>query len=278
MSYTIEDLKSETYSYSRLDTFVKCPMKFDFKYIQKYRTDSSSIALQLGGLCHEILEDKFEYIKNNKKVQYKKLLNKFNEKSSNFTIPCEYEDRLIEFNKRILSKENIGEWVVFSIEEDIYFEFEGYELIAKIDRIDINKDGDYRIIDYKTNKKLFQDSDLTTSLQMYIYALAIKDKYGKFPIEFIYDMLFLNEKQYAMTKGWENRGCKKLKKIFDDLELCFECEEFHPKQTPLCYFCDYCNNNPNKDEWYGNACEYYSLWTRENPSYKKIQEWEGMLR
>lgn len=278
MSYTKEELVSQTYSYSRIDVFQKCPMKFMFKYINKYKTKSSSVALEIGTLCHEILEKKFEYLRDGKSVQYKKLQKEFLLKIKEINYGLEYIEKINIFSKRILKKEDLGEWMVLDVEQDINFKFNGYDMIAKIDRIDVNKNGDFRVIDYKTNKDLYEDKDLKTPLQMYIYALAIKEKYGKYPIEFGYDMIFHNEIQLAMSNGWDKRGLKKLESIFDNMLLCIDVDEFYPKPTPLCHFCEYCKTNPNRDDWYGDICEYYSLWTRENKTYNAIKKWEGILK
>ena len=44
------------YSYSRVDTYGKCPWKYKLKYIDLHYTESSTLALELGTLVHYIEE------------------------------------------------------------------------------------------------------------------------------------------------------------------------------------------------------------------------------
>ncbi len=284
----------ELLSYSRIDTFMQCPMRYKLKYIDKNYTNTSSIALEMGSLLHKGMELKYQgealdiiwkYILNGYKDEKENLnglktIQDFygfeyyekNEKSG-----MTYEDK-IENYKIKLYNDNIGDdWEVIGTEIEFVFTFNNKARIqGKIDRLDRNKiTGDLRVVDYKTNNKPFNDKDLVTPLQMVIYGLACKDKYGIEPTEYIYDMLFHNTIQYAGTKGFLARGEKKLNKVLDELiwydNLGKEC--YNPKPTPLCYWCDYCVNNPNSDSWYNGLCDYYSLWTPLEKTFQTNKQW-----
>lgn len=76
----------------------------------------------------------------------------------------------------------------------------GYSMALKIDRIDKLDDGRYRVIDYKTSKKLETPEELDEDLQMILYAWAVNQLYG---IE--YDQIescgkyFLRHNRYVST-------------------------------------------------------------------------------
>jgi putative RecB family exonuclease len=184
-----------------------------------------------------------------------------------------YEDKLYIFDD-YLENDDIGDWKPYKIEQHFELEYEDKILLnGYIDRIDINSDGDLRVVDYKSSNKVFRDADLKTPLQMVIYALACEKLFGKIPIEFQYDMILLGEKQDACSSGYFNRGVKKINKILDEIEWSESTKDWIPKPTPLCFWCNFCENNPNAD-WYTNGlCEYYSLWTPDNKTFAKNKDY-----
>ena len=135
-----------------------------------------------------------------------------------------------------------------------------------IDRID-EKEGNLRTVDYKTSKKVYEQSKLATSLQFGIYALAILNDFGKLPIESKYRFILIDQSQYALTKGWEERLIKALDKLFEEIEGNENSGIWAPKPTPLCHWCNYCEHNPDAND-YKHECEYFSLWTPTNKTFK----------
>ena len=267
----------KTHSYSRLDCFKQCPMKYDFKYIQELRTDSNTYPLLIGTLCHEVLEEKFKQISEDK-LNIRSLEILFENKLKEISPPEEYFDKLDIFRERIKQKEDMGNWKVFGIELEINFKVGKYNMVAKIDRVDINENGDFRVVDYKTNKKLYKKDELVAPMQFVTYALAIKSKYGKFPIENYYDMIFLEEKQWCMLDGWQ-KNLKALDKVFNEIEFSIETDEFRPKPTPLCWWCPYGDSkSPNSDSWYGDCCEYRSIWKPHDKDNRVLNQWEGFFK
>ena len=125
----------------------------------------------------------------------------------------------------------------------------------------------FRVVDYKTNKKPYPDKDLTTSLQFGIYALAILNEFDIVPEEYQYRLILLDQDQYALTKGWEKRLVTALDKLVAELEERKESNEWIPKPTPLCHWCNFCSTNSDAKQ-YKNECPYYSLWTPENKTFE----------
>ena len=126
--------------------------------------------------------------------------------------------------------------------------------------MDINDNGDYKTIDYKSSKKIYDKNKTTTSLQFGIYALAILNMFGKLPIEFEYRFITIDQVQTAMTSGWEKRLEKQIDKTLDNIDKCKETGIWIPSPSPLCFWC-YASNTNLKAIQYKGECEYYSLWT-----------------
>lgn len=282
-------------SYSRIDCFKQCAYKYKLKYIEKNYTETTSLALQLGTLSHYIFELKYtpnqtmsleeiwqgfldgfeeEGIKgwNELVEEYGFEVYEVDEKTENSV-----EERVEIMKDKFFNEAIEEEWEVIGLEKDFLITFNNKAKIKGfIDRIDRHKvTGEIRVIDYKTNKKLYDSKQLPSSLQFYIYALACKELYGQYPTSCIYDMLFLNTKQYALTKGWEKRCFKALDKLLDSIIWYQEVGKEHmpPKPCVLCHWCDYCKTNPNADEDYKHLCDYHSLWSRNNKTFEVNKKW-----
>lgn len=290
------------FSYSKLNTFITCPMKYKLKYIDGNYESSEAIHLDLGNLLHKILEIKHRNIINNVPVDYnflKKVLeegiseetekdkgsfilgitairDKFGEEQFieiNSKSGLSYDDKLKTFIN-YLETDDIGEdWKPIAVELPFEFEYEGKAILhGFIDRVDENSKGELRVVDYKSSNKVFESKDLTTPLQMFIYDLACEHIFKRTPVEHSYDMILLGEKQSACTKGYYNRGVKKLNKILDNI---FEFERtglWKPSPTPLCHWCEFSETNPNTAFYLQGLCDYYSLWTPDNKTFRKNKE------
>ena len=282
-------------SYSRIDCFKQCAYKYKLKYIEKNYTETTSLALQLGTLSHYIFELKYtpnqtmsleeiwqgfldgfeeDGIKgwNELVEEYGFEIYEVDEKTGNSV-----EERVEIMKDKFFNEAIEEEWEVIGLEKDFLITFNNKAKIKGfIDRVDRHKvTGEIRVIDYKTNKKLYDSKQLPSSLQFYIYALACKELYGQYPTECVYDMLFLDTKQYALTKGWEKRCFTALDKLLDSIIWYQEIGKEHmpPKSSPLCHWCDYCKTNPNADEDYKHLCDYHSLWSRNNKTFEVNKKW-----
>lgn len=292
---TSEDKNLPVFSYSKMDLFKSCPFSYNLKYNQKKYTSDTSIALELGSLCHFILELKGKSLAQGEKVDYAKL-NKIitdgffeeyiGEKESGCLLgtnelkkkyfdtwweKCSasgmtYDEKMQVFDKVLHEEMENTEWTPYLFEYPFEFVWDNKVIIKGfIDRIDI-KDGEYRTVDYKTSKKVYDKSKLATSLQFGIYALAILNDFDKLPIESLYRFILIDEEQKALTLGWEKRLIKALDKVFNAIENNEKENIWKPSPSPLCHWCNFSATNPNAKD-FKNDCEYYSLWTPENKTF-----------
>lgn len=127
------------------------------------------------------------------------------------------------------------------------------------------------VVDYKTSKKVFDDSKIKTPLQMVIYGLSCLHIYGEIPERYTYKFVFIDESQDACSKGYMKRGVKKLDSLLNQIDELEVSGEYIPKPTPLCYWCDFASHTPNADPNLKHMCPYYSLWTPTNRSFATNQ-------
>lgn len=286
--------KLPVFSHSKLEQFKNCAMAYDFKYNQKMSTKDTSIALELGSLCHLVLEMKGRML--NGEIPFDRdVLDKIleegydevNEKTKDHIPGVKelkskyweiwrdpdkegrtYDEKLKTFQKIVDSEmEDNPYWTPIQFEYSFEFVWDDKVIVhGFIDRIDMNRDGEYRVVDYKTSRKVFDASHLPTSQQFAIYAVAMLLETGKLPVEYQYRFIMIDDEQYALTKGWETRFVKAMNGLLDKIKTNEGSGIWTPKPSPLCYYCPYSHTNPNATI-YNSSCEYYSLWTPDKKTF-----------
>lgn len=299
---TEEDKHLPVFSYSKMEVFKNCPLQYRFKYIDKKYSQDTSIALELGSLCHYVLEQKGKMLANNEKVDYdvlndylmngvhetdektkEELLGVNQLKKKYFEVWHEadnasgatYDEKIKLFDKVLHEEMEDTEWKPTYFEKPFAFVWDNKVVIKGfIDRID-ERNGEYKTVDYKTSKKVYDNSKLTTSLQFGIYALAILNEFGSLPIESEYRFILIDDIQYALTKGWEKRLIKAMDKVFGDIEASEKKGVFIPKPTPLCHWCSFCQTNPEATV-FREDCEYFSKWTPNSKTFEVNKKWNAL--
>ena len=293
-------------SYSGLEVFKNCPYQFNLKYGEKKYTKETTLALELGSLCHLILELKCNYIKVGKPVDYDYLhfILKYgsidtNEKTKEHILGVDelkrkyfeewytpdnasgmtYAEMMEVFEKVINDEMNdISIW--HPIYAELPFEFVYKDRVifnGFIDRVDINVYGSFRVCDYKTSKSCFLANKVVTSLQFGIYAMAIYQLLGQIPVSFLYRFILIDEDQNAMTTGWEKRLEKTLDNALDKMDKNKKSGIWLPKPSALCWYCPYnCNNPKNKE--FAKECEYYSLWSPSNRVWSVNKKYNALTQ
>ena len=299
---TDDDKNLPVFSYSKMEVFKNCPLQYRYKYIEKKYSQDTSIALELGSLCHYVLEQKGKMIVSGETVDYEKLndilmngVTETDEKTKEELLGvnqlkrkyfevwhepdnasgASYDEKIKLFDKVLHDEMEETDWKPTYFEKPFEFVWDNKVILKGfIDRID-TKDGQYRTVDYKTSKKVYEQSKLATSLQFGVYALAILNEFGALPIESEYRFILIDDKQYALTKGWENRLIKAMDKVFGDIEASEKKSVFVPKPSPLCHWCNFCQTNPEATI-YRNECEYFSKWTPTQKTFEVNKKWNAL--
>ena len=303
-----KDKNLPEFSHSRLECLDHCAYQYNLKYNENKTTSDTTLALQLGSICHLALEHKGLMIQQGK-VDYdtlEKLLIEGGESDDghghtvkvtgiaelkktywdSWSVPdteghdCIYK---LDIFMKILHTEMEEDdgWIPFKFEEPFRYVYKDKAvLLGFIDRIDyrdINGEREYRLVDYKTSKKIFPDNKLPTSQQFAIYEAALLLEYGKTAVKNMYRFICIDDKQYALTNGWEKRFIAHLDKLFDKLDNYKKTNLYPPSPSPLCHFCSYCITNKDATT-YKNECPYYMKWTRENKDFSVNQEWNPTVQ
>lgn len=290
-------------SYSKIDLFLQCNHRYKLKYVDRNFDDSKAIALNVGSICHKVLELKGRAKMAGEKIDYQMLKRilydgceeetaKGSEKIwgvdkiktwffEDWNTPdnksgMTYDEKMKLFLDKVVPGEmEDEEWKVIGCEVPFEFVYDDRVIIhGFIDRVDRNTNEEIRVVDYKTSKAVYDATKLITPLQMAIYGMACELLYGQVPIEYMYRFILIDQEQYGCSLGYEKRAVKKLDKTFDSIQQCKETKEYVPSPSPLCYWCSFSQNNPSAE--FKGKCPYYSLWTPDNKSFSVNQTYDPL--
>lgn len=226
-------------SYSQLEIFETCPLKYQFRYIFGIPSPEAHAA-NFGSSVHNTLNEFYQRLKQRKEVSLE-IMNELYEKN---WIPYGYESKAhenarkkkgLEILKEFYEK-NSKPWITpYALEKAFNLKIGPYTLNGRIDRIDQLEDGTYEIIDYKTGK-LKKSTNLNKDLQLSIYALACRDVYN-IPVSKL-SLYFLEDNEKQSTARTEKQLEEAMNEIIKRAES-IQISDF--KATPgfPCSFCEY---------------------------------------
>ena len=185
------------YSFSQLQTYKQCPLKYRFEKIDNIKPDipSESLHLILGSCVHSTLEELYKKVsdlvipeKSESLSIFKELWDKEVERATKVywrnpfdkaTLDVFYNRGTEYINYYYDTYSPFDQAITMKTEMNIAFEMqEGLSFRGKIDRLDIN-DKTIIINDYKTSKSLPKDWNNTIEDQITLYSIGIKKDYGK---------------------------------------------------------------------------------------------------
>ena len=230
-------------SFSQIDTFNSCPLKYGYRYIMKVPTPQHHAA-NFGTSIHETLKDFYWTLMD--RGEDSASLDLMNELYDKNWIAHGYESKDHEEARKKQGTKMLEQfynsnrepWVIPTfIERNFHLKVGDYMLNGRIDRIDKLDDGFYEVIDYKTGKSKTRLSK-ENKLQLYIYALACRDVFN-IPVKKL-TLYFLDDGEKLslnLSKGYDE-----LDSVRDDV-LAYIAQikesDFTPTPGFLCSFCDY---------------------------------------
>ncbi|EKD95753.1 MAG: hypothetical protein ACD_24C00351G0001 [uncultured bacterium] len=235
----IEHLVPQTMSYTQIDTYNACPLKYKYSYILRIPT-LPNYALSFGTTMHETLKEFHTKRMFGKEVSLEDLYEIYERK----WIPLGYDDekhrterfesgkRVLEeyFNKHAAGKDNIE-----ALEKSFNLRVGGTNFFGRIDRIDNLESGGVEIIDYKTGTAKSQ-KDVDRDAQVTIYAMAAKEALGLKPD--LLTLYFLESGERVSTTRTPDDLVKQKEKIVETVEN-IKKGEFEANPTIQCGWCDY---------------------------------------
>jgi len=234
-------------SYSALDSYKNCPLKYRFQYIDRIKEPKSREQV-FGTIVHSVLR----YIHTPGPVQpsLDAALNQFSQIWNSDLYDDEVAERTafsqgVKIISDYYAKNDPNESAIVDLESRFALEIgddtTGRHVIAgTIDRIDATPDG-FEIIDYKTARKMPSQEKVDNDLQLSIYLRAFLDRYPK-ETEHL-DRITVS--LYYLRHGVKLSSTRTREQL-DDLDRQFlevishiDAGEFEPVLTPLCDYCGF---------------------------------------
>lgn len=245
----IEPNKLMKLSASSTKTYEQCAKKYYYSYIEKLPKKEWG-HLTLGTFCHAVLEQFHEEWLQDKNVNLTSLIGKcFSEQRKNYKMtPEQLEDAKTMLQEYLFSVEKNGMPNVLSNEEAFEIVIENYLIRGFIDRIDIDKDGTFHILDYKTSKS----DKYMDDFQLLVYGLALKNKYPDIN-KLRGSYIFLRQNSRLLTYEFDLSDLAKCQNKIIEYGKSIESEtKWETSPGPLCKWCDFyepCQGGLEKDAW-----------------------------
>jgi RecB family exonuclease/predicted RNA-binding protein YlqC (UPF0109 family) len=234
-------------SYSSLETYKNCPLKYKFKHIDRVPEPKSKEA-QFGTLIHSVLNY----------VHTPTLVPPTLEQALNYFVsgwkPEVYEDEIeergaftqgIQIIQRYYENIDIAAANIVDLESRFAIEIgtpeKGIHTVSGIiDRIDKTIDG-YEIIDYKTARKMPSQDKVDNDIQLSIYLKAFLERYPKEKehLDTITVSLYYVKHGVKLSSKRSLKDLERLEEQFLHVIDAIEKAEFEPILSPLCDWCGY---------------------------------------
>ena len=239
---SIADLGAKL-SASAVQTYQTCPLQF--KLSREWRIPSEiGAALQYGGAIHRVLKNYFDAVRYQREVSNEDVIRQFKEALIGIQDRYQYDLYLTQGIQQLTdflnNRRGKPQPEVLHTEEWFEVRMGDVTLTGRIDRMDRSLDGRVVVTDYKTGKPKAQE-DADESLQLSIYALAVKEKWG-YEVD---RLVFHNMEEDAPVATYRDSAqLEEARLVVEDVaqriaEGCFEAKTgFH------CVFCSYRNLCP----------------------------------
>lgn len=264
-------------SYSALDTFTSCPLKYKFQEIDKLRTPKSPEAV-FGTLVHSTL--KFIHDGGFILPTQKEALNYFSSNWNTEVFEDETQERMafaqgIKIIQDYYKRNDPTKTQIVDLESRFTIELsdgsETHLVSGFIDRIDKTENG-FEVIDYKTSRKLPDQSYIDENMQLFIYLLALMKRYPQLertPEVVILSLYFLKhgvKLSTVKTAELIEQGKQKIIDIINEIKQ----SDFPPRISPLCQWCGF---QPQCPMWKHKFKQAHELSLDDNEKSALIQKY-----
>jgi len=232
-------------SYSQVDVYKTCPLKYKYQYILKVPTRPHH-AFAFGSTIHLTLQKFHQFTIKNQTPSLETLFSMYEK----FFIDTGYESetqrlkrfesgkKAIENYYRNYQQQFLGK--PFKLETKFKIMIDGIPMIGRIDRID-KLDNGYELIDYKTGN-IKNQKDVDKDSQLTIYAMASQSLLGQMPQNLA--LYFIESGEKMNTTRNEDQINKKKQEILETIreirKVKFEAKPGFPMPCGYCPYNQIC--------------------------------------
>jgi ATP-dependent DNA helicase UvrD/PcrA len=232
-------------SATAVEIYETCPLRFKLEREWRIPRDVPA-ALQYGASMHRVLKTYYDAVRLRRPMGEEALIQLFREDLAAAGIQDRYQHELYDKQGVAQLREFVSQCQTRPAPEVLHTEewFEmplGDAIVAgRIDRIDRADDGRIVVTDYKTGKPKSQE-DADTSLQLSIYALAARAKWG-YDVDAL--VLYNLEGNAPVVTRRSGVQLEEAKLKVENVACEIADGHFHAKKGFHCHFCPYRNLCP----------------------------------
>jgi len=242
-------------SFSALDTFRQCPLKYKYQVIDKIKAPKTKEQV-FGNKIHKALQ--FFHLKQPISPTLNELLTYLKEiwPTGEENVFLDEQEDLIYFSEAIkilknyyLQHQKLKEKPI-TLNTEIRFEAllehpknKNQKVLLKgfIDKVDKTEQG-IEVVDYKTTKKLPSQQEVDSNLQLSLYALGVIGRWPQFAKQGLENIkltfYFLKHQEAIVTKRTKEQLDKVQEQVWETLAE-IEKSDFEARSGPLCDWCGY---------------------------------------
>ena len=230
------------FSASKIKEYIDCPLKFKYNNILHIPAPHKT-HLQVGTGIHAVYEEMARQKMQGKTPLISDAMKMLDDTWDGSLFPSATQEK----QERSKMEKMLDFWFRFeqtnpnetiAIEERFDLSINGSPFTGFIDRLDRTLAGDYIVIDYKTNKTPYTKNELKEDVQIALYCLAVKEKYGKLPVKAGHMYVHPNVTKLNLIDIEATNVDAVLEKVKEAVAGILD-EDFELKGQPNCYFCDY---------------------------------------
>lgn len=250
-------------SYSRIDTYGRCPAQFRYQYVDGLPTEPSP-HLSFGSSIHTALERYYDR-KLPEPPTEDELLSYLYEGWDTTGFEEMSRDEQLSWYRHgqgVLRRFHEREAPGFRLPADVEKWFEvpfgdDAVVVGSIDRVDVHEDGSLEVIDYKTSKRVRDRAAVRRSLQLALYALACEHLYGRLPAVVTLDFVVAGVRISVPIEEIDLDAARaEVVRVAEAIRA----ERFEPTPNRLCGWCDFRGLCP---AWEGDGPDVLGPATRE---------------
>lgn len=170
-------MKETTFSFSKIDQFMRCPLAYKMINLEE-NNPSFNQYMNAGTMAHRFMELSWNHPKDD-------VISILHKEFKDFTTVRDISLELTHYVPDIYSH-------CVAAELPISFQLGPYYMRGIIDRLDMNENGIYRIVDYKYGFYEYKKEDLDNSIQLSLYAYHIMNDKNSDKCEISYHNLKQN--------------------------------------------------------------------------------------
>jgi ATP-dependent DNA helicase UvrD/PcrA len=236
---------SSRLSATAVQSYEMCPLRFKLEREWGLPREVPA-AMQYGAVMHRVLRAYYDSVRFGRPYSDEALINLFRSDLGDAGIQNRYQHELYEkqgiaqLREFVAASRQVPFPNVAHTEEFFEVRFGKTAVVGRIDRIDRTTDKGITITDYKTGKPQSQE-DADESLQLSIYALAAREKWGYRAERLVFYNLEENAAVITTRSELQLREAKlKIENVAENVAA----GNFEPKPGFYCSFCSYRNLCP----------------------------------